>query len=382
MEDRGATHKPLDFPEDWGKVIGMSSSGDDKPDVIFRLGHMGDVALTTGVLTHWHETMDRTFVCITRAGNTGIFENHPAVRDVIGLEDVELKNMNWLHRARQLAKAYRKHRLIDLHGTLRSFILKRVWRGKVRSYPKFGLSRRLYDLTHSSRLRRRLERTNVPQRYAMAQDMTAPDVSSVIPHIHITNGEQAMARKWLEAIGSESPLVALHPYATHESKQWPIEHWLGLTALLAGSGIDWIIVGHAEEPLFQNHRRDLTNQTSLRETCALLHQADLLVTADSGPMHLATGVGTPVLAMFGPTAKSWGFYPSGPEDQVIEMDLDCRPCSLHGAKTCVRGYECLVGLNPERIMEPILAKIGTLPIPEPETPPEDETASGLVADSH
>lgn len=347
----------------------MHSSGGDKPDIIFRLGHMGDVALTTGVLSHWHETRGSTFICVTKAPYAGIYENHPAVREVVGLSDDELSGLSWLATARRLARTYRRHRLIDLHGTMRSSILKRVWRGKVRSYPKFGLSRRLYDRTRWGRLRRRLEQTSVPQRYAMALDRTPPEAHHLVPDIRVTDTERTMAEKWMEAIKAKRPLVALHPYATHPSKQWPREHWLGLTGLLAGSGIDWFVVGRAESPLFVNHRHDLTNRSELRDTCALLEQADLLVTADSGPMHLAGGVDTPVLALFGPTSKVWGFYPSGPEDRVLELEIDCRPCSLHGARHCEHGYECLVGLGPETVFDTareMLPKPSSAPDPKPE----------------
>lgn len=75
---------------------------------------------------------------------------------------------------------------------------------------------------------------------------------------------------------------------------------------------------------------DFTNRTDLRQLIALLAQADALVTGDSGPMHLASGVSTPVVALFGPTCREWGFFPTGENDRVLQAPLACRPCSLHG----------------------------------------------------
>jgi len=329
----------------------MSFIGNSKVKVVFRLSHMGDVTLTTGVLSHWHEKNGDTFVFITRAENAPLLANHPAISEVIALEEDVLKGKAWLNEARRLAAAYKGHPLIDLHGTLRSRILSLVWRGKVRRYPKFGLMRRLYDLTHAERFRIPLEAINVPQRYCMALEGKPPAARDLVPNIHITDAERAAASVHLKNISRINPLVALHPYATHPAKQWPREHWQGLTARLAGAGMDWFIVGYNDEPLFANHDRDFTNKTTLRETCALMEKADLLITGDSGPMHLATSVGTPVAALFGPTAKAWGFYPSGPEDRVLELDLDCRPCSLHGSKMCSQGYECLIGMTPEYVVD-------------------------------
>ena len=147
--------------------------------------------------------------------------------------------------------------------------------------------------------------------------------------------------------------MALHPYATHPAKEWPRDHWKKLIGHLEKNGMNWFVVGQNNTPLLPGDERDLTNATNLRETCALLEQADWLVTGDSGPMHLACGVDTPVIALFGPTAKAWGFYPAGPNDTVLEQALDCRPCSLHGSRPCNRGFECMTSITPDDVMKTI-----------------------------
>lgn len=335
----------------------MNMSGNTEPIVVYRLGHMGDVALTTGVLAHWHEKHGTTFVFITRAANAPLFEGHPGTSEIIGLDNETLHTAEWFKKSGELAKRFAGHPLLDLHDTVRSRILSLRWKGKVHRYRKFSLTRRLYDKTHAEKFRRLLEATNVPQRYALALDKKAPRKQELLPRLFLTEAERQGAETRLTALAKKRPLVGLHPYATHPAKQWPRSHWENLTGLLAGAGIDWFVIGRDENPLFPDHEWDFTNQTNLRETCALLAQADLMVTGDSGPMHLACGVQTPVLAMFGPTSRVWGFQPAGPDDHVLELDLDCRPCSLHGAKACTRGFECMAGITPENIMENIRTRI-------------------------
>jgi len=319
---------------------------------------MGDVALLTGVLAHWQTARGLTFVVVTRAANAPLLANHPAVEAVITPDDATLKGAAWIAESRRLAAAYKGHPLIDLHSTLRSRALSVFWRGRVRRYPKFALARRLYARTRRDRFRTELERLNVPQRYALALDHVAPDPEAVAPRLFLTDAEREAAGKTLAPLSNGRPLVALHPYATHPAKEWPRDYWLGLTALLASEGLDWIVVGRDAEPLFARHDRDLTNATDLRATCALIARADLLITADSGPMHLGTGVGTPVLGLFGPTAKSWGFMPSGPADRVLELKMDCRPCSLHGGKQCASGHRCMTEMEPEFVMETVREMLG------------------------
>ena len=352
-----ATNNRLDFLGDWGELRPMDSST-PLPAVVYRLGHMGDVALLTGVLAHWQAARGLSFAVVTRAANAPLLANHPAVETVITPCDADLKGAAWVLESRRLAAAYKGHPLFDLHSTLRSRILSLVWRGRVRRYPKFALARRLYARTRADRFRLPLEALNVPQRYALALDHVAPDPETVAPRIYLTDAERAGAEARLAPLTNGRPLVALHPYATHPAKQWPRGYWLGLTALLASEGMDWIVVGRDATPLFERHERDLTNATDLRETCALIGRADLLVTADSGPMHLGTATGTPVLGLFGPTAKVWGFLPSGPRDRVLELAMDCRPCSLHGGKPCADGHGCMTGMEPEAVMEAVREMLG------------------------
>ncbi|WP_207264277.1 glycosyltransferase family 9 protein [Desulfovibrio sp. Huiquan2017] len=331
----------------------MISPAVKQPAVAFRLGHMGDVALTTGVLSHWRETSGAAFVFVTLESNLPLFANHPAIAGTVGLTRADLTDTGWLRKTGELARRYAGGTLIDLHDTLRSRILSLRWKGEVRRYPKFGLARRLFAWTRSDRLRTRLEALNVPQRYALALDPAAPPREAVRPRLYLTDAEKQAAARRLAPIACQGPVIALHPYATHPAKQWPAENWLRLGALLDAAGMNWFIVGRNETPLTRGHERDLTNATDLRETCGLLERADLLVTGDSGPMHLACAAGTPVVALFGPTAKAWGFYPSGPRDIVLEQPLPCRPCSLHGARQCARGFECMTETTPETVLDTV-----------------------------
>ncbi|MDD4951442.1 MAG: glycosyltransferase family 9 protein [Desulfovibrionaceae bacterium] len=316
----------------------------------FRLSALGDVVLTTGVLEYWRRK-NRRFVFVTREALAPILEGHPAIIKTVGLKDHELRGPAWLGLARGLADEYQGLGLLDLHGSLRSRVLALVWKGEVRRYPKHGLARRLFLHTKSPALKRLLEQACVTQRYAMALEQTPPPAGELLPLIRLTPAEQDRAAK--DLAGTGRPLVALHPYATHPDKAWPRGHWLALAELLAGRGLAWFVVGRDPAPLFPDHPLDFTNKCELRRTAALLSLASVLVTNDSGPMHLASAVGAPVVGLFGPTCRAWGFYPAGPRDRVLEQDLDCRPCSLHGKSRCQRERRCLSSTSPQMVLEAV-----------------------------
>lgn len=325
--------------------------------VVVRFSALGDVALTTGVLMRWRETLGLSFTVLTRESFTPLFFHHPAVREVVGLKPDDLHGERQRRLFRDLAARFQGVPLVDLHGTLRTRLLTVRWRGPVRRYPKHALARRLFLLSGGRVGRDVLLRHNVPQRYSLAlphDDEPAPAVQ-LRPRLFLTADELARADELLAPLRSAyapcSPLIALHPFATHAAKSWPLNVWRDFAALLDNRGLPYFWVGQGTPP--EGGGRDFVNRTDLRLLCALLARADVLVTGDSGPMHLAAGVDTPVVALFGPTCREWGFFPADGRNRILQIPMSCRPCSLHGKRACPRGLACLTGLTPALALETV-----------------------------
>lgn len=321
--------------------------------LVWRLSALGDVLLTTGPLAWWARNRGWRFVVVTREIHAPIFEANPYVEDIIhpAPEDLQMPRLaGWL---KQLAKRYEGWGFIDLHGTGRSRLASWIWRGPVLRYPKESFARRVFLRSGGRFYGRRLREFPVIRRYAMAVDLLPPPVSELLPRLWLRPTETAWAEERLttmfpESFPSEFP-VALHPYAAHSMKAWPKQYWRRLVELLDAAGISWLAVGRGK-PLFPNRPEDLTNQTDLRQSAALFSRCRVLVSGDSGPMHLAGAVGVPVVALFGPTTREWGFFPQGARDIVLQADLACRPCSLHGKKDCPRSGECMALIRPEQVI--------------------------------
>ncbi|WP_028574610.1 glycosyltransferase family 9 protein [Desulfonatronovibrio hydrogenovorans] len=322
--------------------------------VIVRLGSLGDVLLTTGVLAFAGKEQGLMFHVVTRSCFGDIFLNHPAVQEVIPVNLEDLTWQGWQKFCSSLVRTHPGKDLVDLHVNLRTFFLKRIWQGQVKTYPKFSLSRRFFALTGLDVFKNRLVSLNIPQRYAISMNQEAPDKASLIPRIFLSPEEQKEAATTLSFLEPGNPLVCLHPYATHQAKTWPRSRWQELTVLLEKNNLDWIVIGQDPNPLFPDHPRDLTNKTSIRQTGAVIARCVCLVTGDSGPMHLATAVDTPVVALFGPTSREWGFFPSGSRDLVLEADLKCRPCSLHGQVMGQCRNRCMELLEPQQVVQACL----------------------------
>ncbi|MBI4054966.1 MAG: hypothetical protein HY402_02410 [Elusimicrobia bacterium] len=168
-------------------------------------------------------------------------------------------------------------------------------------------------------------------------------------------------RRWSENLrkvpGNPSgPRVAIAPGSAWRTKRWfpgrfaelarRLQQEQGVQILWIGSIRDVPIVREIVAAMDDStSHREPWNMLSvagktenLQDLVALLSLCQLLITNDSGPMHIAAGVGTPVLALFGPTTRELGFFPQGPRSRVLEATLACRPCSLHGGRRCPEGH--------------------------------------------
>jgi lipopolysaccharide heptosyltransferase II len=143
---------------------------------------------------------------------------------------------------------------------------------------------------------------------------------------------------------------------------WPTKRWLGYSELIAKMGNGkWkmVVVGDKNdraitEDIIKTSGENVTNfcgEFDLAQLVYVLSKAKMLVTNDTGAMHIAEAVGAPVVAVFGPTVKQFGFAPWRPESRVIETELDCRPCALHGSQSCPKGhFNCMKRITTEQVL--------------------------------
>ncbi len=326
--------------------------------VAVRFSALGDVALTTGVLLRYHQQHGTTFTVVTRMQFASLFDGNPAVSEVVGLKDEELHGPDQRAAFRSIVERWPDSPLLDLHRNLRSALLAKSWRDAIICYRKMSLQRRAFLWSKGRLCRETLRALNVPQRYATGlwDDSDRPPKEELCPKVFLS----AQEKNWGDSIihrlrQSHKYVVALHPFATHALKTWSKNAWLRFAQLLGRHGIGHVWIGLGEEMDCGESGISLINKTNVRQLCSVLGSADALVTGDSAPMHLSDAVGTPVLALFGPTTQEWGFFPNGPQDTVLEVDLPCRPCSLHGSGKCPRHHACMEGISQEMALQQIIS---------------------------
>lgn len=162
------------------------------------------------------------------------------------------------------------------------------------------------------------------------------------------------------------PLVGINAGAEYgPAKRWPKERFIDAAAALHQQRpCDWwIFGGPAERELSESIASDLrgrlgaagkveslAGRTSLGELCAALKAVDVLLTNDSGPMHLAAAVGTPVVALFGSTSPelTGPGLPGDPRHQLLREPPGCAPCFQ---RECPIDFRCMTGITVERVVK-------------------------------
>jgi heptosyltransferase-2 len=322
--------------------------------LVIQTAFLGDVVLTTPLLAALaarHGPVD----VVTTPAAAPLVETHPAVRRVVPYDKrgrdrgwAGLRDLGRRLRAEGYERAYLPHR------SLRTAALALLARIPARIGFHDG-----WPFFYTEVRRRPVDGHEVDRLLALAEQPSA----AYAPTLHPTPDDERAAGAFLAAAGiSEgAPFVALAPGSIWGSKRWPYYGDLAsrltdVPVVVVGGPEDAAlgaeIVGAVGRTLKDAEGRRAVNacgKLTLRQSAALIGRAELLVTNDSAPLHVATAMGTPIVAVFGPTLPEFGFGPLRSGDVALGVTgLDCRPCSRHGPPRCPLGHHrCMRDLAPE-----------------------------------
>lgn len=315
------------------------------PVLVIQTAFLGDVVLTTPLLSALAQRHGPVDVVTTPAA-ASLLEHHPAVAEVVRY-DKHGAARGW-RGVRRLGSELRARRYRSVylpHRSWRSAVLG-LWSGAAE---RIGFGDSPAALTYTRRVARPKRGHEVERLLALSEPLSGakPPVS-----LGITVADHAAAEAWLDAHGVAPGFTAIAPGSVWGTKRWP--YYADLATRTGGQIV--IVGGREDAALAQAIVQSSPGKTvsaagalSLRESAALIRRARILVTNDSAPLHLATAMGTPVLALFGPTVPEFGFGPRRPGDVTLGHDeLSCRPCSRHGPEVCPLGHHrCMRDLSVE-----------------------------------
>lgn len=331
--------------------------------LVIRLDRIGDVVLSTPVLQALRLAYPHAFIAMmVRSACRSVVEGHPHLDELI-LYDKERAHRS-VRATVRFARRLRRHEFdtaLVLHPSRRSH-----WIPWLAGIPvRIGYDRKgAWLLTH--RIRHRKQEGRKHEADYTVDCLRVFGLEPPAPRPLVPVGEDARQRVACllqqHGIGPAERLIALHPSASCVSKRWPAQRFAALGDRLIGSSRSRVVlvagpedVPHAQAVQGAMRQRpvDLSGQLSLAELIALLQRCRVLVSNDSGPVHLAAAVGTPTVVIFGRNQQGlspqrWG--PLGQGHVVLHKEVGCVTCLAH---ECDIGFLCLTSLSVEEVLQAV-----------------------------
>ncbi|MEW6428795.1 MAG: glycosyltransferase family 9 protein [Thermodesulfobacteriota bacterium] len=191
------------------------------------------------------------------------------------------------------------------------------------------------------------------------------ETGGVAYRLPLTGKEEDRAAALLvgRGVAAGEDFVCINPMTTWETKHWSEEGFAAVADRLRDEGLAVVFTGGAGDRgaidgILSRMRRpgaiNMAGMADLKELAAVYRRARLLVTTDTGPMHVAAAVGTPIVALFGPTAP-WRTGPYGQGHRIVRRKLDCSPCFKRRCPLGTRA--CMEELGVETVLAAILPQL-------------------------
>ena len=329
--------------------------------LIVKLSAIGDVIHALPVAHALKQTYPHCRITwIVEKPAYDLLTNNPDIDEIIIFDKPQFKSLAGLltngYTFAQQLKAHHFDLAIDLQGLFKSAAI---------SYLSGAPKRLVYcnarELSHliGQRICGEHEQGHVVDRYLDVTQYLGCPVDDVQFPIHITKSEGQKAETIANHAGLslENPYVVLAPGTNWPSKCWPTTHFAKLATKLYDEHIISVIIGGSNDQrlaqqIITNTKApvvDLTAKTSMKQLAYIIKQAQAFVGGDTGPMHLSVAVGTPAVAMFGPTDPQR----NGPYGDLHKVLLAPVPCQGCWKRVCPKEEDCMSTISPEKVFETI-----------------------------
>lgn len=328
--------------------------------LIIQTAFLGDVILTAPLIKALYEGLNKPEITIiTTPQGKEILTANPCLSEIIPYD--KKKSMKGPAGFLKIAGRIRK-RGFDLavlpHRSLRSASL--AFLGKIKQRIGFDASTGSFLLTEKVVYQRGLHEVERNLELARKLGISGGEWR---PELFVSQRTEEKATQFFsqEGLSPAELIVGLNPGSIWATKRWLPEGFARVGDMMAERlGGQVILFGSPEDiPLVNQIAGAMKNKpviaagkTGLADLASFFKRCHLFITNDSGPMHIAAAVSTPVVGIFGATTPSLGFSPYSPHSVVVEIkDLACRPCGSHGGKHCPdRSFACMREITPAQVI--------------------------------
>ena len=330
--------------------------------LILQTAFLGDVVLATPMaesIKNLHPEWEVDFLTTPESG--ALLENNPNISRILTYDKNKSERgvKGFLSKISEIEAGAYDIALIP-HRSIRSAALVRF-----AGIPqRVGFDKSAGYFLFTERVKYENELHEVERNLKLVESLNL-SVSKVKPRLYPSSNDLKKSEKILKSSAKlkNKPIIAIAPGSIWPTKRWPIDNYIELAGMLVKDGFGVVVLGgEKDKALFEKISMEgveiFAGTATLLESAALLKKCEALVTNDSAPLHFAVAVDTPVVAIFGATAPKFGFYPYNSDDIVIERELPCRPCAIHGGMKCPIGtFECMLDIGAEEVFNNVKKRI-------------------------
>lgn len=308
----------------------------NKRILIVKMSSLGDIIHALPSLYVLKKTYPQAHITwAVHPAFAGILPGKPWIDEIFLIDRSKIKNIHYLRKVRKELHARHFDLTIDLQMIAKSALISFLSGSPV----KIGYN----DAREGSFLASRPihgphDHGHIIEQLLDVMRYLGCSVSAIEFPFHDFTNEIKTMRTALEKRGIHSPFVLLVPGTRGDFKKWPVEDWGALSQKLNQSGYDTVIAGAPSEKELgakvkqkaeSSRTFDLTGQTTLLELCALEKLAALHISCDTGPLHIANGLHTPIIALFGPTLPDRsGPYGNKNSQVILAPHAGTKECSM------------------------------------------------------
>lgn len=319
---------------------------------------MGDVVLTTPLVRCIHTKFPDTAIDFVVDKNfSDIIKYNPHINNVI-----EYDKNSAISNENIKEKLDNDYTLIDLQNNRRSKLFRNGLGKVIGKFDKY----RLKKLCLVYLKKDYFNGITIPERYINTASLI--DITNDDKGLEVWLPEENNSKIYSPANKIDSNIldkITIVPSATHYTKRWLPDYFVQLINMIYDKyGANFHLIGNNNDKetcqyIISNLRNeinivDYSGKTSILDATQIIDKSDLVITNDTGLMHISAARQVPVVAIYGSTLPGLGFIPYRVKNTICDVELKCRPCSHIGKKRCpLKHFNCMKLLSPEIVFDKI-----------------------------
>lgn len=337
-----------------------------KKILVIRFSSLGDVILTTPLLKILKQKYPESQIdFLVKRQYSEALKNNPNIGKLIEADDnIDLLG---LKKLKNQIRSGNYGLIIDAHNNLRTFYLRLFLNSTKHVFKKYSLRKFLLVKFKINLMK---DFPAIAERYCQVLGKYSPPLKGgvaegrggLVPEIFPDESSKQNVEKLLNElnIDNDKKLICIVPSSKHFTKTYPAEYYAELINKFDSNKYAFVLIGKGNDKIniskiksiTGNNVYDLCDKLSILDIAELMKRCSLVISGDTGPMHIAEAFNIPLIMIAGSSVREFGFYPQNKKSFVIEnRSLKCRPCSHIGRSECpLEHFKCMREIKPDVIL--------------------------------